>query len=229
MPMLRWFGFSRVTSLPSITDRARGRLLEAGDHAQHRRLAAAGRPEEGDELAALDVEVEVLHDGASGRRTSCDVLDREERIGHGLGSLGQFGRLADFGAKRDRIWISRHAGPGDGEGDDRERRRLVGAVGADDLQVGPEGRPVEQARHGELADDDGEGQEGAGQHRDQHVGQDDAGDDRRPAGAEALRRLGQRAHVDGAQAGVDRAVHVGQRQRHVAEDEQQVGAARACR
>ena len=54
-----------------------------------------------------------------------------------------------------------HAGPGDDEGDDRERRRLVGAVGADQLQVGAEGRPVEQARHGELADDDGEGQERA--------------------------------------------------------------------
>ena len=42
-----------------------------------------------------------------------------------------------------------------------ERRRLIGAVGADELQIGAEGRPVEQARHGELADDDGEGQERA--------------------------------------------------------------------
>ena len=38
-----------------------------------------------------------------------------------------------------------HAGPGDGEGDDRQRRRLVGAVGAEQLHVGAEGRAVEQA------------------------------------------------------------------------------------
>ena len=62
MPILRWLGFSRVMSLPSIDDRAGGRRLEAGDHAQHRGLAAAGRAEEGDELALLDVEVEVLDD-----------------------------------------------------------------------------------------------------------------------------------------------------------------------
>jgi hypothetical protein len=59
-------------------------------------------------------------------------------------------------------------------------------------------------------------------HRDQYVGQDDAGHDRDPAGAEALRRLCQRAHVDGAQARVDRAVHIGQRQRRVAEHQQDV-------
>ena len=81
-----------------------------------------------------------------------------------------------------------HAGPGDDEGDDRQRRRLVGAVGADVLQVGTEGRPVEQARHGELADDDGEGQERAGEHRDAHVGQDD-----RERGSSASWRRGSRA------------------------------------
>ena len=40
-----------------------------------------------------------------------------------------------------------------------ERRGLVGAVGADELQVGAEGRTVEKARDRELADDDREGQE----------------------------------------------------------------------
>ena len=34
-----------------------------------------------------------------------DVLDAEERLGHRF-ALSQFGRLADFGAKRDRIWIT---------------------------------------------------------------------------------------------------------------------------
>ena len=117
-----------------------------------------------------------------------------------------------------------HAGPGDAEGDHRERRRLVGAVGAEHLQVGAEGRAVEQRRHGELADDDGEGEEGAGEDRDQHVRQDDAGHDGEPAGAEGLGRLGEGGDVDGAQAGVDGAVHVGQREDGVAGEEQEVGA-----
>ena len=39
-------------------------------------------------------------------------------------------------------WIRPMQRPGDREGDDRQRRRLVGAVGADQLQVGAEGRAV---------------------------------------------------------------------------------------
>ena len=42
-------------------DLARGRLLEAGDHPQRRRLAAAGRAEQGEELALRDLEVELAH------------------------------------------------------------------------------------------------------------------------------------------------------------------------
>ena len=34
-------------------------VLEARDHAQRRRLAAAGRAEEGDEFALGDVEIEI--------------------------------------------------------------------------------------------------------------------------------------------------------------------------
>ena len=41
-------------------DRAGGRLAEAGDDPKHRRLAAAGRAEQADELAAADVERHVL-------------------------------------------------------------------------------------------------------------------------------------------------------------------------
>ena len=37
-----------------------GRILEAGNHAQSGRLAAAGRPDEDDELAVFDGEVQVL-------------------------------------------------------------------------------------------------------------------------------------------------------------------------
>ena len=40
---------------------AAGGLLEAGDHAQRRGLAAARRAEQGEELAGLDVEVDPGH------------------------------------------------------------------------------------------------------------------------------------------------------------------------
>ena len=51
-----------------------------------------------------DIEVEVLHDGVVGEGLA-DVLDAEERLGHGLASA-QFGRFGDRGAKRDRSWIT---------------------------------------------------------------------------------------------------------------------------
>ena len=41
---------------------ARGLLLEPGDDAQQRRLAAAGRADEDDELAVGDIEVDALED-----------------------------------------------------------------------------------------------------------------------------------------------------------------------
>ena len=63
MPTLRWFGRRPVTSRPSIWIAPEVGYLEAGHHAQGRGLAAAGRAEEGDELAALDIEVELLHHG----------------------------------------------------------------------------------------------------------------------------------------------------------------------
>jgi hypothetical protein len=39
---------------------ARGRVLEAGDGAQKRRLSATGRTDEDDELAVLHVQVDAL-------------------------------------------------------------------------------------------------------------------------------------------------------------------------
>ena len=50
-----------VTSWPPIKMRARVGLLEAGDHAQRRRLAAARRAEQRQQLARLDVEADVAH------------------------------------------------------------------------------------------------------------------------------------------------------------------------
>ena len=44
IPTLRWFG-GPVGDVPAVDrDRARGRLLEAGDHPERRRLAAADGP-----------------------------------------------------------------------------------------------------------------------------------------------------------------------------------------
>jgi hypothetical protein len=70
-------------------DLAGARLLEAGDHTQHRRLAAARWPEEGDEFARLDVEVEILDHGGEAEGFS-HMLDGEERLGHGFFSFGQY-------------------------------------------------------------------------------------------------------------------------------------------
>ena len=43
-------------------DLAAGDRFEAGEHPQRRRLAAAGRADEDDELAVCDLEVDALHD-----------------------------------------------------------------------------------------------------------------------------------------------------------------------
>ena len=48
-------------SWPSIRTCALGRHFEAGEHAQQRGLAAAGRPEQREELAGLDVEADIVH------------------------------------------------------------------------------------------------------------------------------------------------------------------------
>ena len=53
MPMLRWLGGRCVMSVPSIEIVPAVGCSKPGDHPQGRRLAAARRPEEGDELAVL--------------------------------------------------------------------------------------------------------------------------------------------------------------------------------
>jgi hypothetical protein len=62
-------------------DPAGRRLDEAGDHAQRRRLAAARRPEQGQELAIGDVDADVV-DGcrrAEALRDRVEVDDRHQR------------------------------------------------------------------------------------------------------------------------------------------------------
>ena len=54
-------------------------------------------------------------------------------------------RAVCFCEPRSTQFDQPHARPGDRKGDHRQRRRLVGAVGAEQLQVGAEGRTVQQA------------------------------------------------------------------------------------
>ena len=50
-----------------------------------------------------------------------------------------------------------------------------------------------------------------------------------PVCALALRRLGQRAHINGPQTSIDRAVHVGHREADISEGQQDIRAERAAR
>ena len=59
-------------------DRTRRRLLEAGDHPQHRRLAGAGRAEQREELAGLDRQRDTV-DGRRRRRTPCGPAPARSR------------------------------------------------------------------------------------------------------------------------------------------------------
>ena len=69
MAMSRARGGSSVTSRSSIGIEPLGHLLEAGDHAEERRLAAAGGADEHEELARLDLERDVVDgDDVAGER-----------------------------------------------------------------------------------------------------------------------------------------------------------------
>ena len=57
MAMSRSFAGTWLTTRPSIATVPDGDRLEPGDHAQHRRLAAARRPEQHHELAVGDGQV----------------------------------------------------------------------------------------------------------------------------------------------------------------------------
>ena len=54
----RRLGGSLVTSVPAIRTTPAGRFDESADHVQRRRLAATRRPEQTEELAVPDVQVE---------------------------------------------------------------------------------------------------------------------------------------------------------------------------
>ena len=71
----RWIGGPQL-------DQARGGLLEPADHPEGGRLAAAGRPEEGEELAVLDLEVDVV-DGGGFAEALDDIDETHIDSGHG--------------------------------------------------------------------------------------------------------------------------------------------------
>ena len=52
----------QIGDVPAADEQAAARRgLQPGDHPQHRALAAAGRPDQDDELAVGDRQVEILH------------------------------------------------------------------------------------------------------------------------------------------------------------------------
>jgi hypothetical protein len=84
-----------VTSLEG--DRPRGRRLEPGEHAQQRRLAAAGGAEQGEHLALGDVDGDVV-DGAVAVEVLDDVPDLQEGFGahrEGKASRSRGGQTRD--------------------------------------------------------------------------------------------------------------------------------------
>jgi hypothetical protein len=70
--------------LPSSMISPACRLLETGEHAQQRGLAAAGGAEQGEELAVIDIQRQIV-DGGEIAEALGDVLDRNKRLGGRIG------------------------------------------------------------------------------------------------------------------------------------------------
>ena len=160
--MFRFRGGRNVTSSVVEVDPAVGRLDEPGDHPQRRRLAAARRPEQRDELAVGDLEVELV----DGDRLAVALRDRG-RIGRSpsedVGPL-EVARAEDpeeheDGRERDRAASSRRGPPSSAtarrssdEVEDPERRGL-------DVER------VDEQRDEVLVEDDDEAQQQPGARR----------------------------------------------------------------
>jgi hypothetical protein len=71
---------------------SRGRRLEAREHAQQRRLAAARRAEQGEDLAFGDVDADVVDGDGAATEVLDHILDAQE--GRGVGSSGGRGGAA---------------------------------------------------------------------------------------------------------------------------------------
>ncbi len=217
MPTLRWFG-GTVRDVRAVDrDRARGRLLEAGDHPQRRRLAAARRPEERHELAPLGGQVEVL-----------DGDDVAERFWTSVSSRKPIGLASVVAQRAPAIWTRvREPRPRTAMrpiaiqvspklmSDDRGRLVRLRCRPSSD-RYGPNAGAGQEARDRELADDDGQGQERARQERRPEVREDDPprGSVNQPAPRLCAASVSVRTSI-AAQARVDRPVHVRERQDHV--------------
>src|SRR6187397_2687300 len=141
MPILRWFGFSLVMSLPVTT-----MLPEVGSSkpATMRSTVVLPQPdgprnETNSPAPASRLKSWTTVVAPKVLRT-CWMLRNGSAMGSGfLGSVRAVRRSRrEAGQDLDQ----RHAAPGDDEGDDGKSRRLIGAVSANVLQVRTEGRPV---------------------------------------------------------------------------------------
>ena len=83
-------GTSRVSTPPTST-RPRGRVVEARQQVEQRRLAGAGRPADGDDLARLDVEVDPAQHLGSAAVGEADVLEARRAAGRPAGAVGSVG------------------------------------------------------------------------------------------------------------------------------------------
>jgi hypothetical protein len=78
--MSRSFGGTSLTTGRRCDLGAAGDLLQSRDHAQRRRLAAAGRPDEHGELAMRDMQVERMDGDDAAGVGLADLL--EDDLGH---------------------------------------------------------------------------------------------------------------------------------------------------
>jgi hypothetical protein len=86
-------------------DAARGRGFKAGNHAQHGGFAAAGRAEEGNELALFDAHIEVVHHDMV-VKALVQIIDGEVSHVCSLDSVWAQAVLRAGRALRANTWIS---------------------------------------------------------------------------------------------------------------------------
>ncbi len=84
-------GIHACKHIIAIQHHARGGLVQAGNDAQERALAAAGRTDEGDELSLLHAQVDILHGGKPALTAPIHLIDaanfEKSRCDHALYSI----------------------------------------------------------------------------------------------------------------------------------------------
>ena len=76
----RRFGIDAVHAMAVDDDLALGRILESGEHAQQRGLAAARRAEQREELALADLEVGIVDGDDGAAETLIHIADGDDRF-----------------------------------------------------------------------------------------------------------------------------------------------------